>query len=172
MEGLAQTIGTLLAHSVSCILLSLTPLVPTNFLSTLLQGLESASISVGGSLIDENWGRHEFMSIAEHHWESFHFLFLSVIFGTLNHPASWCWTYRWLQAWVPSSGLVLNLYQSWIDIDIYMCVCVCVCVKNVKSKKFLSQNINKLWDTMRIPKLIMIDIEVERSQLKYLINIF
>ena len=38
--------------------------------------------------------------------------------------------------------------------------------ENAKSKKFLTQNIQKIWDTMKRPNLKIIGIEEEDSQLK------
>ena len=44
--------------------------------------------------------------------------------------------------------------------------------ENVKSKKFLTQNIQKIWDTMKRPNLRVIGIKGEESQLQGSENIF
>lgn len=44
--------------------------------------------------------------------------------------------------------------------------------ENVKSKKFLIQNIQKIWDTKKRPSLRIIKIEKEESKLKGTKNIF
>ena len=44
--------------------------------------------------------------------------------------------------------------------------------ENVKSKKFLTQNIQEIWDTMKRPNLRIIGIEGQDSQIKGTENIF